>query len=81
MRTEVYHCKKKEDSPSLEEAQKLVGGYVEKINLSIGVFNGQMLVNEDGIHNELPVNDVASLIAGLKIFGNAIILTEKAKWE
>lgn len=43
---------------TLEEAQKLVGGYVELLRIPDNI----MLVNEEGKMRRLPQNDRASLI-------------------
>ena len=64
--------------PTLEEAQKFVGGLVEIVYLMDGA---QMLVNEEGLLMELPVNPMASVWAGKLIVGNALVLDEEAKWE
>jgi hypothetical protein len=74
------------EKPSLEKAQELVGGLVQLIELRNG---DQMLVNEEGLLEELPVNMEATHIATHQsdvwmvegIRGNAIILREDAKWD
>lgn len=54
----------------LEEAQKLVGGWVEMVHL----YNGKiLLVNEEGRIKNLPYNEPVSLYAGMRIVGNAIL--------
>lgn len=62
--------------PTLEEAQKIVGGYVEIANG--GHFRGkggQLIVNEDGLNKNLPYNTVASNIYKRSpIVGDAIWL-------
>ena len=63
--------------PTLEEAQKEVGGYVEMIRVS----EGQLLINEEGRLNGLPDNPTASKIAGQNIVGNALFLKGSAKWD
>jgi len=68
----------KEEKPSLKEAQASVGGLVELVNLPNG---DQMLVNEEGIMKELPINDPASSASGQRILGNAIILVGDARWD
>lgn len=60
----------------LEELQSAVGGiecagYIEPVYLD-GML---MLVNEDAIIQFQPVNDLASHIAGAKIFGTALVFT------
>ncbi len=73
--------------PTLEEAQKFVGGYVELLWLDPTT---QMLVNEEGAYEDsLPPNPMATRLAekagylvtkgGIK--GNAMILTKAAIWD
>lgn len=66
------------EPPSLETVQELVGGYVELVPLPFG---NQLLVNEEGLLQSLPDNPVASQLAGKRIVGNAVLLTDKAKWK
>jgi len=68
----------KEDQPSLKEAQDFVGGLVELVNLPN---EDQMLVNEEGKLERLPINDAASTASGQRILGNAIILVGDARWD
>jgi hypothetical protein len=88
---EVFMYRKKEQSPSLEEAQAIVDGNVELLILHYKIANksAQMLINEDGLgRDDLNLNPLATTLAkqngylvdskGVK--GNAIILMEKAKW-
>ncbi len=67
-----------ETPPTLEEAQKIVGGYVEMIYLPDG---RQMLVDEDGLSKYLARNLLASVVAGRPIVGRALILSDTAKWH
>jgi len=60
--------------PSLAELQAAVGGYVEAINLPAGFV---MLVDEDGLMKQLPVNQRASQEAGRVIVGNALVLDRR----
>ena len=55
---------------SLEEAQGIVGGYVEVIHLSSTQL---MIVNEEGLLRKLPYNQQASLIAYMARKANAIV--------
>ena len=55
---------------NLEEAQGVVGGYVEVVRLN----NGKMLVNEDGISLGLELNMLASIIAEQPILGTVAIV-------
>mgnify|MGYP003666885145 FL=1 len=63
--------------PTLEEAQKEVGGMVEMIRLP----DGQLLVNEEGYIKQLALNPTASEIVGHNIVGNALLLKGSAKWK
>ena len=64
-------------SPSLEEAQKFVEGFVEMVYLR----DSQLLVNEEGLLKGLAVNERASLKAQRVIVGNALILKGQAMWR
>tara|TARA_R100000315_G_C5234048_1_gene145191 strand:+ start:3252 stop:3482 length:231 start_codon:yes stop_codon:yes gene_type:complete len=75
---ELKILRTKEEQPSLQDAQQFVGGLVELVNLEDG---DQMLVNEEGVMHNLPINYPASFQAGKIILGNAIILEEEAKWD
>ena len=57
--------------PTLEEAQLLVEGYVERIGLKNG---DVMLVNEDGLLTNLEVNAEASNLVGMTIVGNVVVI-------
>ena len=66
-----------ESPPSLEEAQKLVGGYVELIKLPDG---SQLFVDEDGRSKGLDLNPLATALYGQRIIGPALHLTGDARW-
>lgn len=55
----------------LREVQKLVGGYVEVVYLRDGRI---MLVDEEGLLKQLPLNRAASRMAGRPIVGNAVVM-------
>lgn len=59
---------------TLDEVQGLVGGYVELIGLPEGL---SMLVDEDGRMKGLPLNQGASLLAGVPIVGTALVFPAK----
>jgi hypothetical protein len=40
-----------------------------------------MLVNEEGIMKELPINEPASSALDQPVLGNAIILAGEARWD
>lgn len=66
-------------TPTLEACQRVVGGYVEMVTLDNG--KRQMLVNEEGLLQSLPVNRIASAIAGKHIVGDVVILSGSARWK
>ena len=68
----------KEQKPTLKEAQELVGGYVAVIDLPD---NKQMMVDEEGLLKRKEINREASAIAGQVIVGDAVVLSEKARWQ
>lgn len=67
-----------EKKPTLKEAQRIVGGYVELVMLANG---DQLYCDEDGISKGLGVNPKASRIARQTILGDVLILSGNAKWE
>tara|TARA_R110002167_G_scaffold23193_1_gene82571 strand:+ start:723 stop:965 length:243 start_codon:yes stop_codon:yes gene_type:complete len=54
---------------NLEQKQEIVGGFIEFVNTQYG----DMIVNEEGLLHGLPVNDVASLLAGKQIVGRVLM--------
>jgi hypothetical protein len=73
---------KENDKFTLDQLQKLVGGYIQVIELKD---DRQMIINEEGKLMGLPYNDTATKIynhhfgRGDYISGDAIILSGKAK--
>ena len=65
--------------PTLEEAQKIVGGLVELV-YSPKQPDWQILVNEEGLFEDLPFNAEATELCGTGIVGPAIVLKGEAKW-
>ena len=63
--------------PTLEEAQALVGGY---IRFAIDQPDMQVLVDDDGLSKELPLNNKASTLCKMPIVGNVVVLKGKAMW-
>lgn len=59
---------------SFRDAQEVVGGTVEIVNLPSG---DVMLVNEDGPAIGLPFNVTAFLMSAKPILGNVVVLTGK----
>lgn len=60
--------------PTLEEAQDLVEGYVERIALENG---DVLLVNEEGRLENLDLNFEASKLVGIPIVGNAVVVKKE----
>jgi len=67
--TNIKKVTDKKEEISLESAQEIVGGYVERVRCPDGSI---LLVNEEGLLYGLPVNEEASAIAGRMIVGNVI---------
>jgi len=63
--------------PTLEEAQAMVGGYVEMV---VDRPDLQVLVDEDGYMKRGSFNNKASELCNMPIVGNAIVLKGKAMW-
>jgi len=59
---------------TLEEMQKLVGGYIERVKVRYYGKVKDMWVNEEGLIHGLPVNAGASKIAGRSIVGDVFII-------
>jgi len=66
--------------PTLEEAQKFIGDYVELLELSCG---GCLLVGENAkLKKPLPsINEKASLLATMDIYGPAIFLQKDCRQD
>lgn len=64
---------------SLEEVQKLVGGYVERLRVP-EPGGAVLLVDEEGIPKGLPLNRNASEVAGREIYGDALLLPRGMGW-
>lgn len=63
--------------PTLEEAQNIVGGCVELVELPDG---RQLLADEDDIAKGLLFNRTASMLADRRIVGPVLILAGTARW-
>ncbi len=61
---------------TLEELQGFVDGYIEPVRLG----KNTMLVNEEGLLNELKANYEASILAGQAIVGDVVIVAPE-EWE
>jgi len=68
-----------DNQPTLQEAQKIVGGLVEMVH-SPSEPDWQILVNEEGLIDDLPFNKEATELCGTGIVGPAIVLKGDAKW-
>ena len=68
-----------DNQPTLQEAQKIVGGLVEMVH-SPSEPDWQILVNEEGFLTGLPFNAEATELCGTGIVGPAIVLKGDAKW-
>ncbi len=71
--TTTKEIQSKEDSPSLSEAQKFVGGWVECVQVNDGV----LIIDEEGKLKDKPVNQVASKMYADK-YGDADIIVGDA---
>ena len=84
--TNIKFVTKREDIPNLQEAQKFIGGYVERLKLP----NGDVLLfDEDGISKKLPTNVVITCMVNyfkpirpIQILGNVICIKvpRQKKW-
>ena len=81
--TTTKEIQSKEDSPSLSEAQKFVGGWVEVVQVNDGI----LIIDEEGKLKDKPVNEVASKMYADKygdadiIVGDAIYIPHKIPSE
>jgi hypothetical protein len=62
---------------TLEEVQEMVGGFVARIPLPN---RAVMLVNEDGLPLELPVNESAGRLTGIRVVGDVVVLPRGMGW-
>jgi hypothetical protein len=56
---------------NLKQIQTLIDGYFEQVNVD----GGLLMINEDGISRNLPLNDKASQLAQQPIRGDVIFAT------
>ena len=81
--TTLKEIQSKEDSPSLSDAQKFVGGWVEVVQVNDGI----LIIDEEGKLKDKPVNEVASKMYADKygdediIVGDAIYIPHKIPSE
>ena len=79
-RNEFKVIKNSKDEPTLKEAQKFVGGYVEGISFPNGDY---LIINEEGRSKNLPLNPEATLLWRMHfdhndIVGPAILIKKQA---
>jgi hypothetical protein len=67
----------REERPSLEQAQSIIGGWVEMIHVG----DVQVLVDEEGLIKQLPINDKASDMFGRPLYGPVLVLENEARWD
>ena len=77
------NCLEEGSPPSLETAQGFIGGHVELVpnRMLIDDQPIQILVDEDGLGKDLPMNPAASHLCNGTIVGKAYILVGKARWD
>ena len=81
--TTTKEIQSKKDDPSLSDAQKFVGGWVEVVQVNDGI----LIIDEEGKLKNKPVNEVASKMYADKygdadvIVGDAIYIPNKIPSE
>ena len=81
--TTLKEIQSKNDNPSLSDAQKFVGGWVEVVQVNDGI----LIVDEEGKMKNKPVNEVASKMYADKygdadiVVGDAIYIPHKISSE
>ena len=81
--TTLKEIKSKNDNPSLSDAQKFVGGWVEVVQVNDGI----LIVDEEGKMKNKPINEVASKMYEDKygasdiVVGDAIYIPHKISSE
>lgn len=60
----------------LEPKQEAVGGLIERVWLSDDRF---MWANEEGLLQKLPINEIASRMAGFPVVGDVLLIDDKDK--
>lgn len=66
---------------TLKELQKHVGGYIELVKTRIHINNNNMIiVNEEGLLMNLPLNELASVLTGRPLVGDVLWLN-KEEWD
>ena len=62
------------DEVELGPLQRAVGGLIEVVHLQSSI----MIVNQEGLILDLPLNPMASNIAGMPILGDVVLLTNES---
>ena len=81
--TTTWEIKRKEDSPSLSDAQKFVGGWVEVVQVNDGI----LIIDEEGKLKDKPINNASSKLYADKygdediIVGDAIYIPKNIPSE
>ena len=70
----LKEIKSKNDDPSLSDAQKFVGGWVEVVQVNEGI----LIIDEEGKLKDKPVNHLASQMYADKWGGTADIIVGDA---
>lgn len=60
--------------PTLKEMQEFVGGYIEPIRVKVNGYSYTIVVNEEGLLMNLPINEYDSRVAGFMLVGNVILM-------
>jgi hypothetical protein len=63
-------------SPGLEVLQQAVGGYIEGVRLNPACGFTLMYANEEGLLKQLPLNPLATILAGHPIVGDVVLLSQ-----
>ena len=64
--------------PTLAQAEALIGGRATLVFEQSGM---QVLADEEGLMKSLALNTEATALCGVRIIGNAIILTGESMWK
>jgi hypothetical protein len=72
----IAHITYNKKKPMLKELQQLVGGYIELVDVPYLEDQGEymVVVNEEGLIRELPLNYHMQTLFGVQLYGNAIIM-------
>ncbi len=64
--------------PTLAQAEALIGGFATLVFEQSGM---QVLADEEGLMKNLALNTEATELCGVRIVGNAVILTGESMWK